>query len=133
MAFSNPTLSWDKLAFLRESTELPILLKGILHPDDARLAVEHGIDGVIVSNHGGRQVDGAIATLDALPAVADAVRRRVRRCCSTAASARAPTSSRRSRWAPTPCCSGRPYVWGLALGGEAAVTPWCAACWRSST
>ena len=59
LAFSNPSISWDKLSFLRENTELPILLKGILHPDDARLAVEHGMDGVIVSNHGGRQVDGA--------------------------------------------------------------------------
>ena len=60
-------------AFLRELTELPILLKGILHPDDARAARERGVDGVLVSNHGGRQVDGAIAALDALPGVVDAV------------------------------------------------------------
>ncbi|MDX6562897.1 MAG: lactate 2-monooxygenase, partial [Gaiellales bacterium] len=73
MAFSNPTISWDKLSFLRENTELPILLKGVLHPDDARLAVEHEMDGVIVSNHGGRQVDGAIGSLDALPAVVEVV------------------------------------------------------------
>ena len=65
--------SWDTVAWLRGMTGLPILLKGVLHPADARLAVEHGVDGLIVSNHGGRQLDGAIATLDALPAVVAAV------------------------------------------------------------
>ena len=69
--------SWDDLPFLRERTKLPILLKGILHPDDARRALDAGVDGIVVSNHGGRQVDGAIATLDALPAVAAAVDGRV--------------------------------------------------------
>ena len=67
--YSRPSLSWDDLGFLRERTRLPILLKGILHPADARAAVEHGMDGIVVSNHGGRQVDGAIATMDALPAI----------------------------------------------------------------
>ena len=71
--FSRPSLNWGDLAFLRERTRLPILLKGVLHPDDARLALEHGMDGIVVSNHGGRQVDGAIATLDALPGVVAAV------------------------------------------------------------
>ena len=75
--FSRPSLSWDDLPFLRERTKLPILLKGILHPDDARRALDAGVDGIVVSNHGGRQVDGAIATLDALPAVAAAVDGRV--------------------------------------------------------
>ena len=65
--YSRPSLTWDDLPFLRERTKLPIVLKGILHPDDARRAVDAGIDGIVVSNHGGRQVDGAIATLDALP------------------------------------------------------------------
>ena len=63
--YSRPSLTWENLVFLRELTGLPIVPKGILHPDDARKAVEHGMDGVIVSNHGGRQVDGAIATIDA--------------------------------------------------------------------
>ncbi|MFG2051260.1 alpha-hydroxy acid oxidase [Micromonospora sp. NPDC048935] len=67
------TAGWDRIAWLRGVTGLPILLKGILHPADARLAVEHGAAGVIVSNHGGRQLDGAIPTLDALPAVVAAV------------------------------------------------------------
>ena len=75
--YSRPSLTWTDLPFLRERTKLPILLKGILHPDDARRALDAGVDGIVVSNHGGRQVDGAIATLDALPAVAEAVDGRV--------------------------------------------------------
>jgi lactate 2-monooxygenase len=71
--YSRPSLTWDDLAFLRERTELPILLKGVLHPDDASRALEHGVDGIVVSNHGGRQVDGSIATVEALPGVVDAV------------------------------------------------------------
>ena len=75
--YSNPALCWEDSAFLRERTKLPILLKGILHPDDARLALEHGMDGVVVSNYGGRQVDGATAAADALLAVADTIGKRV--------------------------------------------------------
>src|SRR5918998_998871 len=75
--YSRPSLSWKDLAFLRERTKLPILLKGILHPDDAARAIAEGMDGVIVSNHGGRQVDGATATIDALPGVVRAVDGRV--------------------------------------------------------
>jgi isopentenyl diphosphate isomerase/L-lactate dehydrogenase-like FMN-dependent dehydrogenase len=67
--FANPGLNWDQLAFLRETTALPILLKGIVHAKDAQRAVDHGVNGIVVSNHGGRQVDGSIATLDALPGV----------------------------------------------------------------
>ena len=71
--YSNPGLSWDHLATLRERTSLPIVLKGILHPDDARRALDLGVSAIVVSNHGGRQVDGAIASLDALPAIRAAV------------------------------------------------------------
>jgi isopentenyl diphosphate isomerase/L-lactate dehydrogenase-like FMN-dependent dehydrogenase len=67
--FSNTALTWGDISFLRRHTTLPILLKGILHPEDAAHALNAGVDGLIVSNHGGRQVDGAIASLDALPAV----------------------------------------------------------------
>ena len=74
---SRPSLTWDDLSALRERTRLPILLKGILDPDDASTAVERGFDGLIVSNHGGRQVDGAIAAIDALPSVLDAVAGRI--------------------------------------------------------
>ncbi len=65
--YSRPSLTWENLPFLRERTKLPILLKGILHPDDARRAIDEGIDGIVVSNHGGRQVDGATSTIEALP------------------------------------------------------------------
>jgi lactate 2-monooxygenase len=71
--YSRPALGWHDLAWLRERTRLPILLKGVLHPDDAARAIDAGMDGVVVSNHGGRQVDGAIATLEALPDVVAAV------------------------------------------------------------
>lgn len=64
--YSRPSLTWDDLSFLRECTSLPIVLKGIQHHEDARLAHEHGIDGIVVSNHGGRQIDGAIGSFDAL-------------------------------------------------------------------
>ena len=73
VTFPNLALTWADLARLREWTSLPVLLKGILRADDARLALEHGVDGIVVSNHGGRQVDGAVAALDALAEVRDAV------------------------------------------------------------
>ena len=73
--FGNPALTWDDLGFLREHWSGPIALKGILHPDDARRAADAGMDGVVVSNHGGRQVDGAVAALDALPPIVDCGRR----------------------------------------------------------
>jgi isopentenyl-diphosphate delta-isomerase len=72
-AFPNLALTWSDLDWLRARTELPILVKGVLRGDDARLALEHGVDGIVVSNHGGRQVDGSIASLDALAEVRDEV------------------------------------------------------------
>jgi isopentenyl diphosphate isomerase/L-lactate dehydrogenase-like FMN-dependent dehydrogenase len=120
VAFSNPTISWDKLSFLRENTELPILLKGILHPDDARLAVDHGMDGVIVSNHGGRQVDGAIGTLDALPAVAEVVPDDFPVLLDSGIRSAADAFKALALGASA-VLLGRPYVWALAVGGEDAV------------
>src|SRR5699024_1736959 len=75
--FGNASLTWDDIAFLRTHTKLPIILKGILHPDDAKLALDHGVDGIIVSNHGGRQVDGALGALDALPLVSEVVQDKI--------------------------------------------------------
>ena len=75
--FSRSTLTWDDLAYLRERTDLPIYLKGIQDRRDAALAIEHGVDGIVVSNHGGRQVDNAIGSLDALPGVVEEVAGRV--------------------------------------------------------
>jgi lactate 2-monooxygenase len=121
VAFSNPSISWDKLSFLRENTELPILLKGILHPDDARLAVEHGMDGVIVSNHGGRQVDGAIGTLDALPAVAEVVPDDFPVLLDSGVRSAADAFKAVALGASA-VLLGRPYVWALAVGGEDGLT-----------
>jgi L-lactate dehydrogenase (cytochrome) len=73
MTFPNLGLTWDDLAWLREQTTLPLLVKGVLRGDDAERARERGVDGIVVSNHGGRQVDGAVASLDALVEVRDAV------------------------------------------------------------
>jgi isopentenyl diphosphate isomerase/L-lactate dehydrogenase-like FMN-dependent dehydrogenase len=118
--FSDPSRTWDDLKKLREATRLPILVKGVLHPDDARRALDHGASGVIVSNHGGRQLDGAIPALDALPGVVEAVGDRttvlfdsgIRRAAdvvkAVALGARA-------------VLLGRPYALGLAVAGEHGV------------
>lgn len=71
--FTNPSFGWNDVDWLRSQTGLPILLKGVVHPDDARKAIDHGVDGIVVSNHGGRQLDGGIGTMDALPSIIDAV------------------------------------------------------------
>ena len=106
--YSDPSLTWDKLKTLRRITRLPILLKGVQHPDDAALAVSHGFDGIIVSNHGGRQVDGAVGSADQLPLCAERVQRPHPRALRQRRSARARTPSRRWRWAPTPSASAGP-------------------------
>jgi isopentenyl diphosphate isomerase/L-lactate dehydrogenase-like FMN-dependent dehydrogenase len=118
---SNPALTWDDLAWLRRQTRLPILLKGLLHPEDARRAVGHGVDGVIVSNHGGRQVDGAVASLDALPAVAEAVAGRVPVLFDGGIRRGADVFKALALGARA-VLLGRPYCWGLAVGGEAGVS-----------
>jgi len=115
--YSRPSLSWEDLAFLRERTRLPILLKGVLHPGDALAAVDHGMDGVFVSNHGGRQVDGAIATMDALPAIVEAVAGRVPIVLDSGVRSGADVF-RALALGASAVGLGRPYVWGLATGGE---------------
>jgi lactate 2-monooxygenase len=115
--YSRPSLAWEDLAFLRDRTRLPILLKGVLHPGDALAAVEHGMDGVFVSNHGGRQVDGAIATMDALPAIVDAVAGRVPIVLDSGVRSGADVF-RALALGASAVGLGRPYVWGLATGGE---------------
>jgi lactate 2-monooxygenase len=118
--YSRPSLSWDDLAFLRERTRLPVLLKGVLHPADAVAAIEHGMDGVFVSNHGGRQVDGAIATMDALPAIVEAVGGRAPVLVDSGVRSGA-DMLRALAVGATAVGLGRPYVWGLAAGGEEGV------------
>jgi 4-hydroxymandelate oxidase len=116
-ASTDPSLSWRDLAWLRSLSPLPLVLKGVLHPDDARRAADAGVAAVVVSNHGGRQLDGALASLDALPAVAAAagdrlevlvdggIRRGTDVLVALALGARA-------------VLLGRPVLWGLAVGGE---------------
>ena len=118
--YSRPSLTWENLSILRDLTRLPILLKGVLHPDDAREAIARGMDGIIVSNHGGRQVDGAIATMDALPAMVDAVQDRVPVLLDSGVRTGADVFKALASGA-TAVCLGRPWVYGLALGGEAGV------------
>jgi lactate 2-monooxygenase len=118
--YSRPSLTWDDFAWLREQTRLPIVVKGILHPDDARLAVEHGLDGLVVSNHGGRQADGSIGSLDALPGVVQAVAGRIPVLFDSGVRGGADAFKALALGA-TAVLLGRPYVYGLALGGEAGV------------
>jgi lactate 2-monooxygenase len=118
--FANPSVTWEDLAFLRECTELPIVLKGIVHPDDARVAVEHGVEGVLVSNHGGRQVDGAIGALDALPGVVEAVGERCEVLFDSGIRGGADALKALALGARA-VLLGRPYIWGLALGGAEGV------------
>jgi isopentenyl diphosphate isomerase/L-lactate dehydrogenase-like FMN-dependent dehydrogenase len=118
--YSNPAITWEKLKFLREHTTKPILLKGINHPDDARQALDHGIDGILVSNHGGRQVDGARAALDSLDEIAQAIGGRMPILFDSGIRGGAGIFKALALGAAA-VCVGRPYVYGLALAGEAGV------------
>lgn len=120
LKYSNPALSWDYLAAIKKRTSLPVIVKGVLHPDDARRAVEIGCDGLIVSNHGGRQVDGAIGALDALPPIARAVGGRIPILFDSGI--RTGTDIIKA------LCLGaravliaRPYVYAMAIAGEDGV------------
>ncbi len=118
--FSRPNIAWEHLPFLRAHTRLPILLKGIQHADDARRAVDAGMDGLIVSNHGGRQVDGAIGALDALPAVVDAVPKSMPVLFDSGIRTGADAFKAIALGARA-VCLGRPFAYGLAAGGRAGV------------
>lgn len=118
--YSRSNITWEDLKFLRQHTKLPIVLKGILHADDARLAVQHGADGIIVSNHGGRQIDGEIASIDALPGVVAAVSGKIPVLFDSGVRGGADVFKALALGARA-VCLGRPYVYGLALAGEAGV------------
>lgn len=116
----DPALSWKDVDWLCSKTKLPVLLKGVLHPGDAKIAVEHGAAGLIVSNHGGRQLDTVPATIEALPAIADAVGDRleviidggIRRGTDVLKAIASGASA---------VGIGRPIIWGLAVDGEPGV------------
>ena len=118
--FANPDLSWVDIAWLREETDLPLLVKGINTAEDARRALDAGVNGVIVSNHGGRQVDGAIAALDALPDVAAAVPPDVPVLFDSGIRTGADAVKALALGARAVLIA-RPAMWGLALGGEDGV------------
>jgi len=117
--FPNLGLTWHDLDWLRGQTSLPLLVKGVLTAEDAQLALDHGMDGVIVSNHGGRQVDGAVAALDALVEVRDALPEAAVlmdggiRCAADVLKAVALGADA--------VLIGRPYAYALAVGGQRGV------------
>jgi len=118
--FGDSSLTWDDLSFLFENTDLPVHVKGVLHPDDARNAVEAGADGVGVSTHGGRQVDGSVTALEALPGVVDEVGGEATITFDSGIR-RGSDVFRALALGADACLLGRPFVYGLALGGQEGV------------
>jgi 4-hydroxymandelate oxidase len=116
-----PNLSWDDLAWIRaQAPSLPVIVKGILRADDARAAIDHGADAIVVSNHGGRQLDRAPASLDALPGVVDAAQGRVPVLVDGGIRDGADVLIALALGASA-VLVGRPTAWGLAVGGQAGV------------
>ena len=113
----DPSLSWKDLGWLRGQTKLPILLKGVVRADDAKSAMEHGVDGLIVSNHGGRQLDTAPATIEALPRVVDAVAGKIPVLVDGGVR-RGTDVVKALALGAQAALIGRPILWGLAAGGE---------------
>jgi isopentenyl-diphosphate delta-isomerase len=118
--FGDASLTWEDLSFVREQTDLPIVVKGILDPRDAELAVEHGVDAVGVSTHGGRQVDGSITAIEALPEIADAVGDTVDVTFDSGVR-RAADAYKATALGADLVMLGRPYAYGLAAGGADGV------------
>ncbi len=116
----HPTLNWEHVRELKKRTNLPILLKGILHPEDAKLAIDNGIDGIIVSNHGGRQLDGVIGSLDALPAIAKVVNGQIPIILDSGVY-RGMDALKALALGADAVAIGRPFVYGLALEGQQGV------------
>ncbi|MDH3663438.1 MAG: alpha-hydroxy-acid oxidizing protein [Alphaproteobacteria bacterium] len=116
----DPAMSWRDVDWLRSIWSGPLLLKGVLHPEEARLALDHGIDGLIVSNHGGRQLDGAISAIRALPAIVDEVDGRLP-VLIDGGIRRGSDVVKALALGATACLIGRPHLFGLAVGGKAGV------------
>lgn len=118
--YSRPSLTWEDLSYLKTITKLPILLKGILHPDDAKLAIQYGADGIIVSNHGGRQVDGAVSAITVLPQVVKAVEGKIPVLMDSGIRGGADIFKALALGAKA-VCVGRPFAYGLAIAGQQGV------------
>jgi 4-hydroxymandelate oxidase len=116
----SPEISWRHIDWLRETTTLPIVLKGVLHPADARLALEHGVDALFVSNHGGRQLDTTPATLDRLPVIVDAVEGLIPILLDGGVR-RGTDAAKALALGAQAVAIGRPVLWGLAAAGEPGV------------
>ena len=116
----DPSITWDDLAWLRQSTSMPLVLKGILTADDAELALLHGAQAIVVSNHGGRQLDGAISALEALPEIVDAVQGRVP-VLMDGGIRRGTDVLKALALGAQAVLVGRPVLWGLAAAGEHGV------------
>lgn len=118
--YSNAATTWEDLAWLRKQTRLPIILKGILATDDAQKAIDYGMDGIFISNHGGRQVDGSISSFEALPDIAKVAKGKVPIIIDSGIRSGADVFKALAMGA-TAVSIGRPYVYGLAIGGERGV------------
>lgn len=116
----HPSLQWNHIKKLKEKTRLPILLKGILHPEDAKTAIELGVDGIIVSNHGGRQLDGVISSIDALPAIVKEVNGEIPVIFDSGIR-RGTDIIKALALGATAVSIGRPYIYALAIDGEQGV------------
>jgi len=119
--YDTPAVTWADIAWLRSLTSLPLVLKGILTAEDAVLAVEHGVDSIVVSNHGGRQLDTVPATIEALPEVVDAVAGRCEVYLDSGVR-RGTDVLKALALGARAVLVGRPILWGLAVDGEAGVT-----------
>ena len=116
----DPGLTWDDVDWIRDMTKKPLIIKGILSPDEAEAAIQHGADGLVVSNHGGRQLDGAISSLEALPGVVRQVAGRVPVLLDGGVRRGTDVVIARALGA-TACLLGRPQLWGVSVAGEAGV------------
>jgi isopentenyl diphosphate isomerase/L-lactate dehydrogenase-like FMN-dependent dehydrogenase len=116
----DPSLTWDAIGWLKSLTKLPIVIKGVLAPEDAERAIAAGADAIVVSNHGGRQLDGSLATIDALPDIAERVTGRVPLLLDGGIR-RGTDVLKALALGARAVLIGRPYLWGLAAGGEQGV------------
>ncbi|WP_314591410.1 alpha-hydroxy-acid oxidizing protein [Paenibacillus terrigena] len=117
---NNTCFTWKELDFIREHTRLPLLIKGITHSDDAIMALEHGVDGIIVSNHGGRQLDGAVSTLDSLPSICESIQNKIPVLMDSGIR-RGADILKAIALGASAVLIGRPYAYAMAVAGEIGV------------